>query len=361
MKKYIYKFSVGTISCFLIIAAICILSTACTKEDTATKKIDNKSKSFSLAPYECNIIGEINVAELSKLDSAKKQIESNKNTAFVKELDNAGMGWNNISRIYFAISPPSQIQDNNNPPPPSALILLKSNNKIDIEKLIPIVERETKKKVTSEKIDKQTVYLISLDNNELVCLSELTDNLVAIGTKSIITKTIDLFNGKGKSVVDNAQLMKLSDNAKCDNMFWISGVVDKKLLKSFGIENPTIQVQGGLIYADYLSDILTIGGNIKCATKQDAQNVLMPAQMLTSILTSNPKSGIKAEDISLTANNSELNIKISLSKQVLESLAKQQMQNMSANSPQLEVQTSPALKTITPTESYTPSPQPNNQ
>ena len=227
MKKYIYKFSVGTISCFLIIAAICILSTACTKEDTATKKIDNKSKSFSLAPYECNIIGEINVAELSKLDSAKKQIESNKNTAFVKELDNAGMGWNNISRIYFAISPPSQIQDNNNPPPPSALILLKSNNKIDIEKLIPIVERETKKKVTSEKIDKQTVYLISLDNNELVCLSELTDNLVAIGTKSIITKTIDLFNGKGKSVVDNAQLMKLSDNAKCDNMFWISGVVDK--------------------------------------------------------------------------------------------------------------------------------------
>ncbi len=319
MKKHISKLSIGIISFLLVIIATCLISIGCSKTDTAVTP-------FSLTPYECSTIGEINVAELSKLDIVKKQIDANKDTSFVKELDNAGMGWNNINTIYFAISPHTDAQ--NTELIPNALILIKTDNKINIKKLIPIIEREINVKITSEKINKQMVYQIPRDNNLQVFITVLTDNLIAIGSENVINKTIDLANGKGKSVIDNPELMKLTDNTKRNNMIWVGCVIDENLLKAFGVDPSTIQVQAGLISADYSKDVLTIGGNIKCATKQDAQKILMPAQMLTAMFISNAKNGINAGDISLTASDKELNFKILITKQVLEKLAEQQLKNL---------------------------------
>ena len=74
----------------------------------------------------------------------------------------------------------------------------------------------------------------------------------------------------------------------------------------------------------------------------------MPAQMLTAMFITNSKNGIKAEDVSLTANNNELNIKISITKQALEKLAKQQMQNLPVTASQIKTQAGTEIKTIIP-------------
>ena len=356
MKKYINKFSIGIISFLIAGIIICVLSTGCSKESTS--KENAESNPFRLAPYECNIIGEINVSKLSKLEVVKEQIEANKNTALVKELNNVGMGWNNINGLYFAISSPTKPADKTSPQ--NALVLLKTVKKIDIQKLIPIIEREANNKISSNKIGTQTVYLMSHDNNQQVFMCELTDNLIAIGSKNIIAKTIDLFNGKGKSVLDNVELMKLTGNAERDNMLWVGCNIDEKLLAAFGMNTPTIKVQAALIYADYSEDTLTVGGDIKCATKQDAQKILMPAQMLTAMFIANPNSGIKAEDISIVANSSELNIKISITKQILGKLAKEQMSNLPIATKQSKAPTSAELTPTTPVTAV-PSIKDNNK
>ena len=320
---------------FLAAFAICILSTGCSK--VTPDQANNELNPFSLAPYECNITGSINITKLSKLDIVKKEIEANKNTALIKELNEAGMGWGNISNLYFAISPSAEIQSNI--PSPDAVILFESKSKMDIIKLMFIVENEIKQKITSEKIGAQTVYIIPQDDNHEVYVSELKDNLVAIGSKDIIIKTIDLYNGKGKSVLDNTELMKFTNNTKQDNMLWIGGVIDQKLLNSLGVPTSTVNLKGGLITGDYLNDTITIGGNIECASNEEAQKILLPLQMLTAMLASNPETGIKPEDISLKVNNNELNIKVSIAKQALELLANQQMQNLpTTGSPKGKVQ-----------------------
>jgi hypothetical protein len=345
MKKYLKKRTIGAISFCLMITAACLLYIGCSKECNLCRIYEPNH--FKLVPFECSIIGEINVTKLSKLDTVKKQIEENKDTAFVKELENAGIGWNNIKSLCFAISPPIQMQGNT--PSPNALILVEANNKIDIEKLIPIVEKEIKKKITSEKIGSQMVYLIPQDDNQQIFISKLKDNLVAIGTKSIIKKTIDLDNGKGKSIADNAKLMKLVDNAKQNNMFWVGCVIEKDLLKSLGIEASMAKAQDILIYADYSKDALAIGGSINCTSKQEAQKILAQAQMLTAMFIVNPDNGINNEDVSLTVDKSELNVKISIPKQTLEKLAEQQMQNLPVTAtPQVKTKSGKKMKATTP-------------
>ena len=88
----------------------------CSKESKQEEKnnsslTQDKSNPFNIVPYNCSIVGKIDVASLAKLDIVKKQIEANKNIASVKNLEKAGMGWDNINSLYFGIASPEKEQD----------------------------------------------------------------------------------------------------------------------------------------------------------------------------------------------------------------------------------------------------------
>jgi hypothetical protein len=332
MSMYLAKRPMITISLVTIAFAACLFSAGCTKKNTPEE--NSEFNPFSLVPYECSIIGKINIAELTKLDAVKNQIEENKNIALVKKLDSAGMGWDNINSLYFAISPPTQ-QAQGITPAISALFMLKAEKKIDIDKVISVVESETKKKVIIEKIGPRIVYLIPKDNQQ-VFITELSDNLIAIGSNNLIKKTVDLSSGKGKPVTDNKELMKITNNTDNNNMLWLGCTLEEKLLNSFGINAAAVKANGCLIYASYSEKTLTIGANIKCTTKRDAQRIVMPAQMLTALLVSNPSSNIKSEDISIAVKNTDLNIGVSLTDETLKKIAAQHVKNLPALTEQNE-------------------------
>ncbi len=338
MNKITKRFSLTTICILMTATVLGLVITGCSKETKTQEKsytnstID-KSNPFNIVPGNCSVIGKIDVASLAKLDVVKKQIEANKNVASVKELEKAGMGWDNIDSLYFGIASPEKGKKINTP---EALIMLKTNNKIDIDKLVSIIEGELKSKVTPKSINNKTAYSIPQENGQIVILVELNDKLLAIGSEKMITNTISLLDGKGTSVISNAEMMQLTDKTNCKQMIWMGCIVNDDLLKSFGVDPQTVQAKGGLLYANYVNDILTIGGNIECATQQDAQKILMPTQMLTAMFVTNPNTGIKPEDVSLKVNGNELNIKISLTKEVLEKLAKQQIQNLPVQATEIE-------------------------
>ena len=155
-------------------------------------------------------------------------------------------------------------------------------------------------------------------NAQTVILVELSDNLLALGSEEMITNTISLYNGTGRPVTANTEMMRITDNTNCKQMVWMGCIINEELLKSFSVDPQTVKAKGGLLYANYANDILTVGGNIECETQQEAQKILMPAQMLTAMFITNQNTGIKPEDVSLKVNENELNIKISLTKEVLE-------------------------------------------
>ena len=324
------------ITIFIAISTILLVASGCCRQKVCKTKLSNDNP-FNFIPAKCNVIGMINFAKLRKIDAVKKQIEANKDKKIVKDFQAAGLGSDDINSIYFATTPP--------PPPvkvekgaahlplPGIIMLIKTNKKIHINKFVAIAEKEINKKISPGKIGTQTIYSVPANDNQKLLLTMLSDNILAIGSKDIIESALSLKNGAENSIANKPKLMNLTNNTERNDMFWLGCVFNKEAIAAFGENFPAIK--SGLVYGNYLNDKLTIGGTIKCATNQDVQKILAPAQIFTGLLLMNTKSGFKPGDITLTPKQNTLGLKISLSKKTIETWVAQQAESLSTEKEKL--------------------------
>ncbi|HJO93694.1 MAG TPA: hypothetical protein QF753_09865 [Victivallales bacterium] len=334
--KHIYKkLTIPAVAIFILSAAM-ITFTGCSKADSnkEAKKAETsstKTSTFAYIPETSNIIGEINIARIAKIDSVKKQIEANKDIPYIKELKSSGMDVDNINTINFGISPDVLKQSiDKQQPSAKGVVLVQTINKVNLSKFIKLLEKNHELKFKTEKVDNSTVYYIPTKEHNGVdtLLTQLSDNLIAIGTKDMLEQSMQLYTHKGKSVLQNSKLMQVSDNAKRNDMLWIAALIPPEAAKSTDKDAP--QINDGILFANYIDKSLNIGGTINCASNQDVQKILLPAQMIISLAAMNSNNTLKAEDISLKANKNKLSIDIKIPQAALENFAKSAAANATA-------------------------------
>ncbi len=291
--------------------------------------VSSNANVFKYIPENCSVIGSINVKQVSQIESIKKQIEKNNTSEYMKQLESAGVSIENINTVVFGVDISSITGVSANQVGSVDGVMFVSTDKaVSMDNMIKIAEKDNKGvKIEKSEIGKQVVYVIkdSSDNTPDMIMTELSSNLLAIGTKPALSSAIELYNGKGKSVLDDADLIKVAGNLDRNDMFWAAVVVPKELLakeSKLSADQQAPQIKSGLIYANYKKEILNVSGTLNCLTDKDAQNILLPAQMLLSIAGMNTDNAVNAECIQLDKKDAKiLNININLPKKTLEMLA----------------------------------------
>ena len=303
---------------FALVSGIIISTTGCGNN----KPKIQKDTPFSFVPYECKVIGEVNVTSILKIEGISKHIDDNKDLPYMKEVKSAGLDISNIQSIVFGIEMNVSLKNATPATPQTSdgVIIVSAKTKVNVAEFIKIAEQNnegTKFKVN--KIEDKTAYILpAIGNNAETYIVQLNDKLIAIGTQKDVVKTVSLINNKGKSILEDDEVMKLSKNTDMTDMLWVATVIPDELVSNADKNTPNIK--DGIITVNYLNDCLKIGGIINCATKEGAQKILMPFQMASSLIVMSANNTVKPEDISIKADNTALSLDISLTKNALKVL-----------------------------------------
>ena len=162
----------------------------------------------------------------------------------------------------------------------------------------------------------EPIYAVALDNN-----------LVALGTEDYIHKSIDILGKKEDSILTNKEMISLIGDKDHSDMLWIAAIIPEGFTAP---ATPTIadndtaskipNVKNGILALNYKDKAFAITGKINCKTPQDVKKIMTPVNMLLGILSMNPDSGIKTQDIILKQNGSLLNVNITLPEKTLDSI-----------------------------------------
>ena len=308
------------------ISSIVILTAGCGNN----KPKIQKDTPFAFIPYECKVVGKVNIASIIKIEGVSKSIDDNKDMLYAKEIKAAGLDTSNIESVAFGIelnsslkniSPATTTQTSN------GVIIINTKSKINIADFIKIAEEKnegTKFKVVKI-VDKTTYILPAAGNNTEIYIIQLNDKLIAVGTQKYATKAVELFNNKGRSILEDEQIMKLSNNAGIPDLLWLVAVIPDGFISKTDKNTPNIK--DGMISVNYLNDCLKISGIINCATKEDAQKILLPFQMASSLIMMKSNNTVKPEDLSLKADKNALSLDIKLTKEALKVLFTQNTSN----------------------------------
>lgn len=301
------------VSKFLLLT-ICALSMAACDNNKTVAKSDSK---FSLISDKCQLIGAIDINEIAKMESVQKMTqEENKAIPYYKEIKAAGLGIENLNRLYFGAEIPTDANQANLQA--QGVFLLVSKSKINLPEFIALAEKNNDNaKFKTSTVGSKQAYIISDDSNTTLAtyIIQLSDTLIAVGTESEIASTVSLFEKGGKSVLNNAQLMKVANNAQGKDMVWFAASVPPEVNKSNDPNTPDINDL--FIGANYVNDTLLINGEAACATEQDAQKIMLPAQILTSMAVMSSNNTIKPEDLILKTDKNNFSVNLKLSKAAL--------------------------------------------
>lgn len=316
MKKVIINSTTGIT--FALISSIIILTAGCGNN----KPKIQKDTPFAFIPYDCKVIGKINVASILKIEGVSKHIDENKDLPYMKEIKATGFDISNIESVIFGIelnSPQKSITVPNNPTS-DGIIIVNAKSKANVADFIKIAKNNNKGiKFKVIKIENKTAYLLPAEkNNAQTYIVQLNDKLIAIGTQKDITKSINLLSNKGESILEDAQIMKLSKNTDMPDMLWITAVVPVGFVPKTDKNTPNLK--DGVISINYLNNCLKINGIINCAAKEDAQKILLPFQVASTLIAMNSNNTVKPEDISIKTDNRALSFDINLSKEALKIL-----------------------------------------
>jgi len=332
------------IKIFLASTLVLVIS-ACGKQEANSTPSSVKAKKqessslFSCIPSDFPAIGRIDISKISQIKEVQKEVEENKSLPYYKELHDAGLEMANIDSVIFGLKPDITPQNFGRT---KAVILIRAKNNISLAKIAELIERNNKTKLEKIKIQNMDGYILSdkqTNSSEKVTVFQLQNNVLGIVSKDMADKLI-IGSTKGISVLNNAELMKLSDNARMKNMFWIAAVIPKELYKNAKADTP--KIISGFVSLDYTKEILQIAGTIYCPDKENLQKIIQPLQLVSSFIVMNPAYGIKPEDISLKPNNNRLDINVKLTKTVLDNIARSQKQakqvsDKQATGPQLDM------------------------
>ena len=300
----------------LILITLCTLAIAGCDNNKATAKSYSK---FSYISDKCQVIGAIDIKEIAKMENVQKMLQEDQTIPYYKEIKASGLGLDNLNCLYFGAEIPASVDQASIQS--EGVFLLEAKSEINLPEFISLAEKNNNIKFKTETIGAKQAYILSNDSTAdtpPTYIIQLNDKLIAIGTKAEITNTVTLFEKGGKSVLDNAGLMKTADNGQSKDMVWFAASVPPEVNKENDPNSPDINDL--FISANYINEILTINGKIVCATDQDAQKILMPAQILTSMAVMTSNNTIKPEDLSIKADKNNLDISIKLSKEALKNM-----------------------------------------
>ncbi len=316
MKKIIMNSAIFIMSVF--ISGVVILTAGC---DNNKPKIQ-KDTPFAFIPYECKVIGKVNVASILKIEVVSKNIDDNKDLPYAKELKAAGLEISNIESIVFGIELPASLKDTTATTYPTSdgVIIISAKSKINVDDFIKIAEKSSEGvKFKVEKIEDKTAYILpAAKNNTETYIVQLNDKLIAVGTQKDATKAVELINNKGISILEDEQLMKLSKNTEMPDMLWLATLIPDGFISKMDKDTPNIK--DGVISINHVNNCLKISGVVNCATKEDAQKVLLPFQMASTLIAMTSDNAVKPEDLSIKADNAALFIDINLTEKGLMAL-----------------------------------------
>lgn len=302
---------------FAFISGIAALITGCDNNKPKTQK----DTPFSVIPYECKVVGKINIDSILKIEDVSQCIIDNKNMPYMKEIKAAGLGINNIESVIFGIELDSSMLNTSPknttpsaPKTPDGVIIISAKSKVNVTDFIKIAEKNSngaKFKVTQ--IEDKTAYILpAIENNAETYIVQLNDKLIAVGTQKDTIKAVELANTKGRSILEDEQIMKLSNNICKPDLLWLATVIPDGFIPKTDKNIPN--VKAGLISVNYLNDCLKISGIINCTTKEDAQKLLLTLQMASSIIAMSSNSILKSEDFSIKADNTVLSLDLNITK-----------------------------------------------
>ena len=320
MKKTITNVVVCMMYAF--ISSIAILTIGC---DNNKPKKQNDTP-FALIPYECKVIGKVNIDSVLKIESVSKNIADNKDLPYAKEIKAAGLEISNIESIVFGIELNASLKNATlaTPPTSNGVIIIRAKSKINVADFIKIAEKNNEEiKFKVVKIGDKAAYILPAvsGNSTETYIVQLNDKLIAVGTQKDATKAVELMNNKGNSILEDDQIMKLSNNTDMPDMLWLAAVIPDGFIPKTDKNTPNIK--DGIISVNYLKNCLKIGGVINCVTKEDAQKVLLPFQMASSLIAMSSNNVVKLEDLSIKADNTALLLNINLTEEALKALLTQ--------------------------------------
>lgn len=330
-----------------LLSALCALALVGCDNSKTVSKSDSK---FSLISDKCQLIGAINIEEIAKIEGIQKLAQENQSIPYYKEIKAAGLGIENLNALYFG----AEIPDNANQAnlQSQGVFLLVAKSKISLPDFIALAEKSNNVKFKIETIGTKQAYIISDDSNlnPSTYIVQLNDTVIAVGTKNEAISTVSLYDNPGKSVLDNAGLMKVANNAQNKDMVWFAASVPPEVNKSNDPNSPDINDL--FITMNYNNDTIMMDGKAVCATEQDVQKIMMPAQILTSMAVMSSNNTIKPEDLVLKADKNSFIISIKLSKAALKYMIEkstQQAQAVSAETDVITEKVTPTAPVITPT------------
>jgi len=315
------------ISLLITLSTILLFFTACKKNDTdqpsktLKQSIQKTDSLLSLIPDDSAIVCKIKINDLLNIDSIKKQLESNLDTEFVKNLEAAGLNMHNISNIYFAVSPQESSKYTN------GIFLFETNKSLSIDKYVEITKEDSGITINKEEYKKHTIYIIPTENPESnAYFLQFSDKIAAIGSEKTLKKSIDLYEkDSDNSISNNKTALNLYSKIIHDDMFWVLALDPNSLIKE-NIKQFFPIIDNGVSGIDFKDDTLLLNAKLYCKNNQEAQKLQSTIQVYTMLITSNPSMGIMSDDIKTELKNNELTLNIQLSADILESIAKQQMQ-----------------------------------
>lgn len=301
-------------------------------------KVPSKSESkFSLISDKCQLIGAVNIEEIAKMEGVQKLVQENQTIPYYKEIKAAGLGIENLSALYFGAEIPASADQATMQS--EGIFLLVAKSKINLPDFIALAEKNNDIKFKTETIGSKQAYIIADEANPTppTYIVQLNDTVIAVGTKKEATTTVALYDNAGKSVLDNAELMKVANNANNKDMVWFAASVPPEANKSNDPNSPDINDL--LLTMNYTNDTLLIGGEVVCASEQDVQKIMMPAQILTSMLVMSSNNTVKPDDLVLKADKNNFLINIKLSKAALKYMMEKSAQQIQPVAIETEVVT----------------------
>ncbi len=267
----------------------------------ATKKA---LSDFAYIPANCNVIGKIEFGNFLKINDLAKKLNLAEFKSELKTINDSQLKPQDIKNIYFgAVS-----KENSNKS--DGVAIIETSTDISIKNLLEKAMKN--KKVKEEKIRDLVVYTLPQGNNNssFDTAVQINPTTIAFGSRDVIFKTLDLLDGKGKSVLSDNSFEVFRSQEDVDTLVWIAGKLNGK---KYDLGGKHAAISNVFIKLDY-DKKFEINGTIECVDETDSQNLIGPLKMLAAIVTMNPKSGLTANDIKIDQKGAVVLLNITIPK-----------------------------------------------
>lgn len=278
---------------------------------------------FKYIPADCNMLMVVDVESIMKVPEVTENLKALEGKAELDVARQLGFGPGDMLQVYVGADA-SKAGPGRFP----GVALLTTRAPVNLDEAITAAGTKDKEtKITKETTEGRTVYRVSKPGKPEVLVAQFDEHLVGVGDPVMMTASLQLANGTGKSVLTNGPLMSLCKRARKTDMVWMAMLMDEamkaKAASVPGNMAATVgKVKGMVLSATYSGD-LDLNGVIVCKDSDTAEQFVSQANMFKGMATANPKSGMTPRDIRFEATGGAVTFSVHIPEAVLERLGKQ--------------------------------------